>query len=455
MMDYRPEFFFVLVCLLTLIKKGGNTIDASISKQEESSVSVKENRKRFVSEKPEKCTNHGNGCRSKTNGVVPEFKQNKNGSWKVACLACLAYYREIDKKRKAKNRALIEADTEESSIDLDGPPSHCSNEIHRVCFSKRQGLVPEFQRMRNGRWYKICKRCRIESYERRKKWMKRHSEEAEHQGKKFCERCFRYLDDCAFAKNEVGENKSTCIECCEMRTRYYKLSTNCKIQSICDRAKHRKCTVSMTHEEMGRIIRMLCIYCGINNENGMNGLDRIDSSIRVYEKDNVVPCCGRCNVTKGVLSVDVFIKRMYHYAFQHCDSNTVPGKEFREAFENPNVKRRSYSAITGEAKRDGFECHFTREQYEKALDDRLCDICKINPSTSIIRYRRDRDLSLDNFSRVCKCCSSMLPSVAPSELPALAKTIVLHSEKTGLLNKIESGQPIFVFEEDAKCSNEE
>ena len=443
--------------LLTLIKKGGDRVDASISEKEESSVTVKGTRKKgFIAQKPEKCTNHGKGCKSETNGVIPEFKQYKNGSWQVTCLSCLVYGREKDKKIREKKKAKMDGKKEESFGAIDGTPTHCSNEINgKGCTSKRHGLVPEFKRMLNGRWYKTCDRCQVANRETKKKSAKRHAKEAEQQGKQLCDRCYRYLDVCAFAKNEDGKNKSKCIECYEMQSRQNKSSTNRKIQNICDHARYRKCTILVTYEEIEMVMRMFCVYCGIINENGMNGLDRIDSSIREYRKGNVVPCCGRCNRTKGVLSVDVFIKRIYHYAFHHCHSSTVPGKEFREAFENPNPKRRLHSAISRDAKRDGYECHFTREQYEEALDDQRCDICKINPSTSIIRYRRDRDLSLDNFSRVCKCCGPMFLHIASCELPTLAKTIVLHSEKTGLLKKIESGQPIFVFEEDAKCSNEE
>lgn len=431
-----------------------NAIDASISKQE-ASVSVKWKRKKgFIAQKPGKCTNHGKGCRSKTNGVAPVFKQQKNGSWQVTCLACQAYKRENCRKRKLKRQAKMEVEEEVSSGAIDGTPTHCSNEIYGRCISKKQGLLPEFQRMRNGKWYKTCDRCQVVHREVTKSIKKLHSMDAQNQGKHYCDRCNRYLDNCAFDKNENGKNKHNCIKCCEERLRNVNFSTSPRIQDVFSREQRGKCTVLMTYEELERIVRLACLYCGAINF-GMSGFDRIDSHIREYRKDNVVPCCGRCNRTKGVLSVDVFIKRMYHFVFHHCHSITVPGKEFREAFENPNTERRTYTAITQDAKRDGYEFHFTREQYEKTLDDQLCDICKINPSTSIIRYRRDRDLSPDNFSRVCKCCGPMFPNVSPCELPTLAKTIVLHSETIGLLNKIESGDPIFVFEEDTICSNEE
>jgi len=47
-----------------------------------------------------------------------------------------------------------------------------------------------------------------------------------------------------------------------------------------------------------------------------NGIDRVDNT-RGYTKDNIVPCCKRCNVAKNNMSLQEFltwIERLYHHS---------------------------------------------------------------------------------------------------------------------------------------------
>lgn len=82
-------------------------------------------------------------------------------------------------------------------------------------------------------------------------------------------------------------------------------------------ARDRGIEFLLTREEVDHIVRQSCYYCGIkhgnlkktkNLPNGFphNGIDRTNSSMP-YVKDNVVPCCGVCNVAKRDKTVDEFI----------------------------------------------------------------------------------------------------------------------------------------------------
>lgn len=244
-----------------------------------------------MEKKPETCTNHGKGCRSKTNGVVPNFKQNKNGSWQVTCLACQAYHREFARKKREENKARMEAEKEGSSGANDGPPTHCSNETCGRCVSKNQGFVPKFAQMKNGKWYKNCDRCRTKHHESCKNNRNWHIREAKKQGKLYCMQCHMYLDPDAFDSNTKGEYKSRCTKCLLDQNS----NITRQIQMYKDDADQDGKPRSLTNAQYESAMKSPCFFCGL--EIGMydrNGIDRIDSKIG-YHVHNIVPCCDRCN----------------------------------------------------------------------------------------------------------------------------------------------------------------
>jgi len=73
-------------------------------------------------------------------------------------------------------------------------------------------------------------------------------------------------------------------------------------------AKQRNLEFNLTKEEFLQFYGKPCFYCGDAFDN--NGLDRVDNT-QGYQKDNIVPCCYRCNWMKSDLTVEVFIN--------HCE----------------------------------------------------------------------------------------------------------------------------------------
>lgn len=74
------------------------------------------------------------------------------------------------------------------------------------------------------------------------------------------------------------------------------------------------CTLTL-HDYL-HLITQNCYYCGVKPEQETiinnklllhNGIDRLDSK-KGYEKDNVVPCCTKCNMAKGSLSKEEFLE---------------------------------------------------------------------------------------------------------------------------------------------------
>jgi hypothetical protein len=77
------------------------------------------------------------------------------------------------------------------------------------------------------------------------------------------------------------------------------------------KAKKRGLEWSLSEEFFREITQRDCVYCGVKPNNcttkntgdfTYNGVDRVDSDLGYYE-GNVVPCCGSCNLAKGVKSL--------------------------------------------------------------------------------------------------------------------------------------------------------
>lgn len=82
-------------------------------------------------------------------------------------------------------------------------------------------------------------------------------------------------------------------------------------------AKNRGINFELQYETVEKLVRGSCYYCGViggnlkktkNLKEGFrhNGIDRVDSS-KGYTEENVVSCCGTCNIAKRDMSLDEFI----------------------------------------------------------------------------------------------------------------------------------------------------
>jgi hypothetical protein len=62
--------------------------------------------------------------------------------------------------------------------------------------------------------------------------------------------------------------------------------------------------IPITLDDVKNIVQRPCFYCG-SIDNPCNGIDRLNNSIG-YEKDNIVPCCRKCNTMKMDLTIEEF-----------------------------------------------------------------------------------------------------------------------------------------------------
>jgi len=94
-------------------------------------------------------------------------------------------------------------------------------------------------------------------------------------------------------------------------------------------AKTRRLEWHLTREQVRRLTKQLCFYCGaepaqvwsektLDGAYTYNGIDRVNNE-RGYTTDNVVPCCGRCNSMKRTMTSEEF-KSQIITIYQHFAS---------------------------------------------------------------------------------------------------------------------------------------
>jgi len=62
--------------------------------------------------------------------------------------------------------------------------------------------------------------------------------------------------------------------------------------------KRRGYQILLSFDEWSELITNLCFYCELELQKTGSGLDRKNNE-PFYSKDNVVPCCRKCNSIKG------------------------------------------------------------------------------------------------------------------------------------------------------------
>ena len=76
-------------------------------------------------------------------------------------------------------------------------------------------------------------------------------------------------------------------------------------------AQDKRLDFTIPEEDFMNIVKNPCYYCGILQEKGFNGIDRLDST-QYYTKENCVSCCEMCNMMKGSVGPNIFVHRVEH-----------------------------------------------------------------------------------------------------------------------------------------------
>lgn len=124
--------------------------------------------------------------------------------------------------------------------------------------------------------------------------------------------------------SNLKRNTSGCFHCAGLRNRekasaarqkYADTNLGVYYNSYKGNAKRRGKYFDLSLEHFESLISEDCFYCGApprvytlgRHKIEANGIDRRDNNIG-YTKENCVPCCTGCNVTKGAMTEDMFYK---------------------------------------------------------------------------------------------------------------------------------------------------
>lgn len=165
-------------------------------------------------------------------------------------------------------------------------------------------------------------------------------------------------------------------------------------------ATKRNIKFNITREEYDNLIQNKCYYCK-NTNMKTSGLDRLDGTIKVYEKNNVVPSCQICNNMKQLMDEHNFIKHI-RLIKQYANNNTI--YQYKSYLYNNDAYMITYIVNNN--------LHI---KYNQIIDNitKYIDMIVINTLTKVIYKICDKCHKLSELSnfikndyidKICKLC---------------------------------------------------
>ena len=174
-----------------------------------------------------------------------------------------------------------------------------------------------------------------------------------------------------------------------------------RVYKSCAIAKQLKFEITL--DEYKSIVTSPCHYCGIVQEKGFNGMDRMDSTLG-YVMGNCVSSCEMCNFMKKCMSPDVFVK-----IAQHIDSySKKTGTFYPEIFKDTKLVKYSLSKLSALIRDIPFD--LSKEIFD-AKKQECCYLCvKKNSEThqnGIDRVDSTIGYVESNMKSCCGTCNIM------------------------------------------------
>jgi hypothetical protein len=175
------------------------------------------------------------------------------------------------------------------------------------------------------------------------------------------------------------------------------------------------------------IVKMPCYYCGIIQDKGFNGIDRMDQT-QSYVYENCASCCKVCNYLKGSVDNITFLQRVEHILTKN--SMIKNGNYYPTAFANH--RKTSYSNYKNSAMKRNYLFDLSQEQFDNLIQEN-CYICgKKSDEThtnGVDRFDNDIGYTVENVNSCCGECNFMKNDMDYNDFLEQLKKIFIYSSK--------------------------
>jgi hypothetical protein len=211
----------------------------------------------------------------------------------------------------------------------------------------------------------------------------------------------KYLEDNAKnAKAWRDRNPEKCVEANEKKKCNIKIHYDNYVRD----ANKKNIKIELTFDEFVEIVNSPCYYCGIIQDKGFNGIDK-ENFDGGYVKENSLSCCTMCNIMKGTLSSDTFLKRVEHILTYQ---GYIKGKLYPECFANHGGS--NYSDYKYRANKIQKEFELTQEDFIEIISKK-CYICGKKTDNyhvnGIDRINNEEGYTFQNIECCCGECNYM------------------------------------------------
>ncbi len=208
---------------------------------------------------------------------------------------------------------------------------------------------------------------------------------------------------------KVTANNLAKINSIDSQYSVYKVSSNSKQLSF-----------ELTKGDFVEMVEKGCHYCGVIQEKGFNGIDRLDSS-EGYIISNCVSCCEMCNYMKGCLGPTIFINRVEHIM---SNLGLFQGKLHPEDFKNMfNI---DYNKYKKRAQDKYLEFSISKTEFNN-ITNKSCYLCNKQTTKAhkngIDRFNNEKGYTLSNIRACCGNCNYIKRNNSYEELIEKCKKI--------------------------------